>query len=101
MVILVMVSPFTVTLPSEPTSTPGSFLSRFSSISFSVVLNEEALYSMVSFLTMIGLPAAVTLAASSCCTSESIFTSPRSIEDLESVTACSTALYPISSALST
>ena len=50
---------------------------------------------------MIGLPAAVTLAASSCCTSGSILTFPRSREDFASVTSCSTVLYPINSVLRT
>ena len=76
-VILVMDSPFTVMEPSSPTSTPGSFLRRSSSMSFSVVLKELALYSRVSFFTTMGLPTADTLAASSICLSGSMFTLPR------------------------
>ena len=76
-VILLIVCPFAVTEPSEPTSTPGSFLSKSSSMSLSVVLNEVALYSIVSFLMTIGLPVAETLAASRTCLSGSIFITPR------------------------
>ena len=77
MVIFLISSPLAVTLPSESTSTPGSFLSSCSSISLSVVLKDEALYSMVSFFTVIGFPTADTLAASSTWLSCSILTLPR------------------------
>ena len=77
-VIFLMVSPFAVIDPSASTSTPGSFLRSSSSMSLSEVLNEDAVYSIVSFFTMIGFPTADTLAASRTSTSSVIFTSPRS-----------------------
>ncbi|CDC65783.1 unknown [Bacteroides sp. CAG:770] len=80
MVIFEIVWPFAVTLPSVLTSTPGSFFRRSSSMSLSVVLKEEAVYSMVSFFMIIGFPAAVTLAALRTLLSGSIFTMPRSTE---------------------
>ena len=79
MVILVMVSPFAVMEPLSSTSMPGSFLRRLISMSVSVVLKEEALYSTVSFLMMIGLPVAVTWAASRTFWSSSILMVPRSM----------------------
>ena len=84
-VILEMLSPLAVTVPSSETSIPGSFLRRSISMSFSVVLNDDALYSTVSFLMMIGLPTADTLAASSVCLSSSIFKVPRSMLPLTSI----------------
>ena len=77
-VIFDMVWPFAVIDPSSETSTPGSFLRSSSSISLSEVLNEEALYSIVSFFTTIGFPTAVTFAASRTSISSDIFTSPKS-----------------------
>ena len=73
-----MVSPFAVMLPSSETSTPGSFLSRSSSMSLSVVLNDEAVYSTVSFFTITGFPTADTDAASSTVASSDSFMVPRS-----------------------
>ncbi len=78
MVIFEIVCPLAVIEPSSETSTPGSFLRSSSSMSLSEVLNEEALYSMVSFFTTIGFPTAVTCAASSISMSAAIFTSPKS-----------------------
>ena len=46
-------------------------------MSLSVVLKDDALYSTVSFFIIIGLPVAVTLAASSSLVSGDISTSPR------------------------
>ena len=51
-------------------------------MSVSVVLKEEALYSTVSFLMMIGLPVAETDAASRTCWSSSIRMVPRSVAPL-------------------
>ena len=82
MVIFEMVSPLAVMEPSSETSTPGSFLSRSSSTSLSVVLNEVALYSTVSFFIITGLPMAATVAASSWVASGSNFTLPRSTVSL-------------------
>ena len=79
MVIFLIVSPLAVMEPSDPTSTPGSFFRSCSSISLSDVLKEEAVYSIVSFFTMIGLPTAETLAASRTLTSSAILMVPRSI----------------------
>ena len=85
MVILEMVSPFAVTVPSSATSTPGSFFRRSSSMSVSVVLKDDAVYSIVSFLMMIGLPVAVTFAALRTSTSGSIFRVPRSRSPFTSI----------------
>ena len=89
MVIFVMVSPFAVMEPLSSTSMPGSFLRRLMSMSVSVVLNEEALYSTVSFLMIMGLPVAVTEAASRTRWSSSIFTTPRSVASFVISTAFS------------
>ena len=78
MVMRLTSSPLTVTLPLSSTSTPGSFLSRSSSRSFSPIRCEAALYSMVSCLNSTALPAAETRAASSVCTSACIAIWPRS-----------------------
>ena len=77
-VIFLIVSPLAVIEPSDPTSTPGSFFRSCSSMSFSEVLKEEALYSTVSLLIMIGLPTSVTLAASRTSASSAILMTPRS-----------------------
>ena len=89
MVIFVMVSPFAVMLPLSSTSMPGSFFNKLMSMSVSVVLNEEALYSTVSFLMMMGLPVAETEAASRISWSTSILITPRSKASLPTSTAFS------------
>ena len=63
-VILSIFSPFSITVPSAPTSMPGIFLSRSSSMAFSPTVKAAALNSMVSFFTIIGLPTADMDAAS-------------------------------------
>ena len=87
MVILLIVSPLAVTVPSAETSTPGSFFRRSSSMSLSEILNNEALYSMVSFFMMIGLPTADTLAASRTSISSFILIVPR-LMVLSTVSSC-------------
>ena len=77
MVIFLIVSPLAVIEPSVPTSTPGNFLRSCSSMSLSEVLKEDAVYSIVSFFTMIGLPTADTLAASRTFTSSFMEMVPR------------------------
>ena len=77
-VILSIFSPFNVTVPSSPTSIPGIFFSRSSSMAFSPTLNDEALNSIVSFFTVTGLPIADTEAASRNSAFSSIFMTPRS-----------------------
>ena len=57
-VILSIASPFRVTVPSSLTSIPGIFFSRSSSMACSATLNEDALNSMVSCFTVMGLPTA-------------------------------------------
>ena len=78
-IILVMVLPFAVMLPSESTSTPGSFLISSSSISVSEILNDDALYSMVSFLITIWFALPVTITASSIWLSSDTRSSPYSL----------------------
>ena len=56
-------SPLTLTLPSSPMSIPGIRTSRSLSMAFAPTWKEEALYSMVSFLMMMGLPTSVMVAA--------------------------------------
>ena len=97
-VILEMDSPLEVTVPSSLTSMPGSFFKRSMSMSLSVVLNEDALYSTVSFFMVIGLPVAETLAASRVCLSSSILMLPRSRFPLTSI-SLEKAWYPSNSAL--
>ena len=97
MVIFDMVSPLAVMLPSESTSTPGSFFSKSSSMSLSVVLNEEAEYSIVSFLITTGLATAVTTAPSSRLGSSSILNFPRETSDLSTLISVANGLYPINS----
>ena len=77
-VILSTFSPFTVTLPSFPTSTPGIFFSKSASMSFSPTLNDDALYIMVSCFTIMAFPAADTVAASRYSAFSSSFMMPRS-----------------------
>ena len=80
-VILLIVLPFAVIEPSLATSIPGNFFRSVSNISPSVTLNEDALYSMVSFLTMIGLARAETVMDESVLTSSFILILPKSIRD--------------------
>ena len=77
MVILEMVSPLEVMVPSSDTSMPGSFFSRSTSMLSSLILKDDALYSTVSFLMTTGLPTALTEAASNTCWSCSSLTTPR------------------------
>ena len=77
-VILSIFSPFRVTDPSSSTFMPGIFLIRSSSIAFSPTRNEDALNSIVSFLTVTGLPMADTDAASRNSAFSSILITPRS-----------------------
>ena len=97
-VILLTFSPLTRTLPSSSTSTPGSFFSKSSSKSLSVIRYEPALYSTVSFLMTILFPAADIVAASRASFDGFRYNVSRLTSDLPSTTFLSAGSYPSNSA---